>query len=43
MVAAMNPFNMLSKSKLFQAFQMFDKDGGGTISVDEIKEALSFG
>jgi Ca2+-binding EF-hand superfamily protein len=22
---------------------MFDKDGGGTISVDEIKEVLSFG
>ena len=22
---------------------MFDKDGGGTISLDEIKEVLSFG
>ena len=26
-----------------EAFDMFDKDGGGSISTDEIKQVLSFG
>lgn len=43
MVATLNEKNLLSNNKLQTAFKMFDKDGGGTISVDEIKEVLSFG
>ena len=42
-VASMNEKNLLSNNKLQAAFQMFDKDGGGSISVDEIKQVLSFG
>lgn len=42
-VATLNEKNLLSNNKLQTAFKMFDKDGGGTISVDEIKEVLSFG
>lgn len=36
-VATMNEGEILSKDKLVAAFNMFDKDGGGTISHDEIK------
>lgn len=42
-VATMNEKNLLSNNKLQTAFKMFDKDGGGTISTDEIKQVLSFG
>lgn len=42
-VATMNEKNLLSNNKLQTAFKMFDKDGGGTISVEEIKQVLSFG
>jgi len=42
-VATMNEKNLLSNNKLQTAFKMFDKDGGGSISVDEIKQVLSFG
>lgn len=42
-VATLNEKNLLSNNKLQTAFKMFDKDGGGTISIDEIKEVLSFG
>ena len=42
-VATMNEKNMLSNNKLQTAFKMFDKDGGGSISTDEIKQVLSFG
>lgn len=42
-VATMNEKNLLSNNKLQSAFKMFDKDGGGSISVDEIKQVLSFG
>ena len=42
-VATLNEKNLLSNNKLQTAFKMFDKDGGGTISVDEIKQVLSFG
>jgi calcium-dependent protein kinase len=42
-VATMNEKNLLSNNKLQTAFKMFDKDGGGTISTEEIKQVLSFG
>merc|ERR1712167_369397 len=42
-VATMNEKNLLSNNKLQSAFKMFDKDGGGSISTDEIKQVLSFG
>ena len=42
-VASMNEKNLLSNNKLQTAFKMFDKDGGGSISTDEIKQVLSFG
>lgn len=42
-VATMNEKNILSNNKLHTAFKMFDKDGGGSISTEEIKQVLSFG
>merc|ERR1712023_185461 len=42
-VASMNEKNLLSNNKLQSAFKMFDKDGGGSISTDEIKQVHSFG
>lgn len=42
-VATMNEKHLLSSNKLQTAFKMFDKDGGGSISTDEIKQVLSFG
>ena len=42
-VAAMNEKTLLTNEKLQTAFNMFDKDGSGFISKDEIKEILSFG
>jgi len=42
-VATMNEKNLLNNNKLQTAFKMFDKDGGGSISIDEIKQVLSFG
>lgn len=36
-IASMNEKNLLSNNKLQTAFKMFDKDGGGTISIDEVK------
>jgi Ca2+-binding EF-hand superfamily protein len=39
----MNEKNLLSNNKLQTAFKMFDKDGGGSISTDEIRQVLSFG
>ena len=42
-VATLNEKNLLSGNKLQTAFKMFDKDGGGSISTDEIKQVLSFG
>ena len=37
----MNKSKLLSKNNLKQAFQAFDKDGGGTISIDELKVVLN--
>merc|ERR1712083_979079 len=42
-VAAMNESQLTTNDKLQAAFKMFDKDGSGIISPDEIKEVLSFG
>lgn len=42
-VAALNERQLTSNEKLMAAFKMFDKDGSGTISGDEIKEVLTFG
>ena len=42
-VAATSQQNLTSEEKLRAAFNMFDKDGGGSISTDEIKQVLSFG
>jgi Ca2+-binding EF-hand superfamily protein len=42
-VATLNEKNLLSGNKLQTAFKMFDKDGGGTISTEEIREVLSAG
>ena len=42
-VAAMNENQLTTNEKLAAAFKMFDKDGSGVISPDEIKEVLSFG
>lgn len=42
-VASMNEKALLTHEKLEAAFKMFDKDGSGLISTDEIKQVLSFG
>ena len=34
---------MMSNDKLMQAVKMFDKDGSGTISADEIRSVLGSG
>ena len=42
-VATINKKQLLTQDKLFQAFKIFDKDGGGSISPDEIKKILELG
>lgn len=42
-VAALDEKNLMSEKRLKTAFEMFDKDKSGSISVDEIKKVLSFG
>ena len=42
-VAATSQQTLTSQEKLHAAFRMFDKDGSGTISADEIREVLCFG
>jgi calcium-dependent protein kinase len=42
-VAAMQQRQLTSQDKLQAAFRMFDKDGSGIISADEIREVLQFG
>ena len=40
---AINATNLnTAEDKLMWMFDVFDKDGGGTISVDEIKELLKY-
>lgn len=41
-MATMNENNIVTNDKLQQAFKMFDKDGSGSITADEIKEVLGF-
>ena len=41
-VAAMAQNELNSKEKLKAAFNMFDKDGSGTISHDEIRQVFTF-
>jgi Ca2+-binding EF-hand superfamily protein len=38
--AAMDMDQLLTNSKLKQAFEMFDEDGSGVISADAIKSVL---
>jgi len=42
-VATINKDQLLSDEKLKQAFDLFDRDGGGTISSMEVKEVLGIG
>lgn len=42
-VATINKNQLLSDEKMRQAFDLFDKDGGGTISASEVKEVLGIG
>ena len=37
-MATINREKMLSKNRLLTIFKIFDKDGSGTISVQELKE-----
>ena len=42
-VATINKEKLLTKEKLLAAFNLFDKDNGGSISADEVKEVLCHG
>jgi len=42
-IAAMNEQELNSNEFLQASFKMFDKDGSGVISADEIKTVLGFG
>ncbi len=42
-IATMSEKQILHENKIQTAFKMFDKDGGGSISKEEIKQILSFG
>eukprot|EP01022_Parablepharisma_sp_SALTPOND_P021128 TRINITY_DN405_c0_g1_i1.p1 TRINITY_DN405_c0_g1~~TRINITY_DN405_c0_g1_i1.p1 ORF type:complete len:381 (-),score=53.11 TRINITY_DN405_c0_g1_i1:1145-2287(-) len=42
-VATINKKNLLSRERLVAAFNMFDRDGSGAISADEVKEVLGVG
>lgn len=42
-VATMNKRNLLSMNRLVAAFNMFDKDGSGGITAEEVKEVLGVG
>ena len=43
MTASVNKDNLLQEGKLKSAFEYYDKDGSGSISVDEIKDVLGVG
>ena len=42
-VATIDKTKLLSDTKMRQAFSLFDKDGGGSISPQEVKEVLGIG
>jgi len=42
-VASMDKRKLLTNEKLESAFNLFDRDGGGSISANEIKEVLGVG
>lgn len=42
-VATIDKTKLLTKDKLKSAFNLFDKDGGGTINANEVKEVLCSG
>lgn len=42
-VASMDKRKLLTNEKLEVAFNLFDRDGGGSISANEIKEVLGVG
>lgn len=41
--AAINQKEMTTNENLLAAFKMFDKDGSGVITADDIRRVLSFG
>lgn len=41
--ASVNKDNLLQEGKLKTAFDYYDKDGSGSISVEEIKDVLGVG
>ncbi len=43
LISATNRQSVLNKEKLEQTFKMFDKDGNGSISLDEIRSVLGNG
>ena len=42
-IATINKRNLLTDEKLQTAFNLFDRDGGGTISAVEISDVLGIG
>jgi Ca2+-binding EF-hand superfamily protein len=42
-VATINKEKLLTRDKLQAAFNLFDKDGGGSISAYEVKDVLCSG
>lgn len=42
-MATMNEKDLITNERLKAAFRLFDKDGNGTISPDEIKDVLGIG
>jgi calcium-dependent protein kinase len=40
LVATVNKKSLVSDEKLRNAFEFFDKDGSGSISIDELKQVL---
>lgn len=41
-IASMSETDLLSTNRLRKAFQLFDKDKGGSITTDELREIFSF-
>lgn len=40
--ATINEKNLITTNRLLLAFKMFDKDGSGALSHDEIKDVICF-